>query len=226
MKGYGAGRTQGRSDVTSSPNSYSLYTKSQYDGNYDSGYGNGRSQGQSDVTSNPNGYGLYTQNQYDTHYVDGYSSGVSEADNRANSDSVNWKDGYNTGVRTERFTNTRYYGCHEVSSGVNPFYIDFTGLVPGGRYFFVIVVAQQGGGYEARHAGYGPSVSMTGGTLEGDNGWMSQSVYNDSAGEKGAGAVIRTCQAFTATESTVLITADIHNDKFKGTWCCYLWGTQ
>ena len=40
---YNSGRTQGRSDVTGSPNSYSLYTKSQYDANYNSGYNNGAS---------------------------------------------------------------------------------------------------------------------------------------------------------------------------------------
>ena len=38
---YNVGRTQGRSDVTGSPNSYSLYTKSQYDSNYTSGYNAG-----------------------------------------------------------------------------------------------------------------------------------------------------------------------------------------
>lgn len=38
---YSAGRRQGRSDVTSSPNSYGLYTKSQYDSNYSTGQANG-----------------------------------------------------------------------------------------------------------------------------------------------------------------------------------------
>ena len=41
--GYSAGRTQGRNDVKNSPNSYSLYTKSQYDTNYNNGYNKGKS---------------------------------------------------------------------------------------------------------------------------------------------------------------------------------------
>lgn len=40
---YNSGRTQGRNDVTGSPGSYGLYTKSQYDNNYNSGYNNGKS---------------------------------------------------------------------------------------------------------------------------------------------------------------------------------------
>ncbi|HAU88115.1 MAG TPA: hypothetical protein DCW90_22350 [Lachnospiraceae bacterium] len=45
--GYNSGRTQGRNDVKNSPNSYSLYTKSQYDTNYNNGYNNGVSAGKS-----------------------------------------------------------------------------------------------------------------------------------------------------------------------------------
>ena len=92
---YNSGRSQGQSDVTSSPNSYSLYTKAQYDANYSSGWNNGvsaadnranpgcanwnagRSQGQSDVTGNPNAYGLYTKSQYDGNWSNGYNSGYS-----------------------------------------------------------------------------------------------------------------------------------------------------
>lgn len=70
---YTSGRTQGQSDVTSSPNTYSLYTQTQYDANYTSG----RTQGQTDVTSSPNTYSLYTKDQYDASYNSGYSAGVS-----------------------------------------------------------------------------------------------------------------------------------------------------
>ena len=35
---YNSGRSQGQNDVKNSPNSYSLYTKSQYDSNYNNGY--------------------------------------------------------------------------------------------------------------------------------------------------------------------------------------------
>ncbi len=49
---YNSGRTQGRSDVTGSPNSYSLYTKSQYDANYSNGYNSGYSNGTSASASN------------------------------------------------------------------------------------------------------------------------------------------------------------------------------
>ena len=41
--GYSAGRTQGQNDVKNSPNSYSLYTKSQYDANYTNGYNKAKS---------------------------------------------------------------------------------------------------------------------------------------------------------------------------------------
>ena len=41
--GYNSGRTQGQNDVKNNPNSYSLYTKSQYDANWSNGYNNGRS---------------------------------------------------------------------------------------------------------------------------------------------------------------------------------------
>ena len=92
---YNSGRSQGQSDVTSNPNSYSLYTKAQYDANYSSGWNNGvtaadnranpgcanwnagRSQGQSDVTGSPNSYGLYTKSQYDGNWNNGYNSGYS-----------------------------------------------------------------------------------------------------------------------------------------------------
>ena len=40
---YDEGRTQGRNDVTGSPNSYSLYTKAQYDANYNAGVAKGES---------------------------------------------------------------------------------------------------------------------------------------------------------------------------------------
>ena len=38
---YNSGRNQGRTDVTSNPNGYGLYTKSQYDSNYNNGYNKG-----------------------------------------------------------------------------------------------------------------------------------------------------------------------------------------
>ncbi len=44
-EGYTDGRIQGQTDVKSSPNSYSLYTKSQYDANYNNGYNAGKSAG-------------------------------------------------------------------------------------------------------------------------------------------------------------------------------------
>lgn len=38
--GYASGRTQGQNDVKNSPNSYGLYTKTQYDANYNNGLPN------------------------------------------------------------------------------------------------------------------------------------------------------------------------------------------
>lgn len=43
--GYGEGRNQGRADVTGAPNSYGLYTGSQYNEHYSSGYNAGYSAG-------------------------------------------------------------------------------------------------------------------------------------------------------------------------------------
>ena len=39
---YKSGRTQGQNDVKNSPNSYGLYTKSQYDANYNNGVNAGK----------------------------------------------------------------------------------------------------------------------------------------------------------------------------------------
>ena len=48
--GYSAGRTQGQNDVKNSPNSYSLYTKSQYDTNYNNGYNAGYAKAKANIT--------------------------------------------------------------------------------------------------------------------------------------------------------------------------------
>ena len=40
---WNAGRSQGQSDVTGNPNAYGLYTKSQYDSNWNNGYNSGAS---------------------------------------------------------------------------------------------------------------------------------------------------------------------------------------
>lgn len=71
---YNNGRTQGRNDVKNAPNSYSLYTKSQYDSNYNSG----RTQGQNDIKNNPNGYSLYTAAQYNSRYTEGYNAAAAK----------------------------------------------------------------------------------------------------------------------------------------------------
>lgn len=43
--GYTSGRTQGQTDVKNSPNSYGLYSQSQYNTNYNTGYNNGYNAG-------------------------------------------------------------------------------------------------------------------------------------------------------------------------------------
>ncbi len=60
---YNAGRTQGRKDVTSSPNTYNLYTKAQYDANYSKGVT------AADNRANPNSV------NYKTGYNAGYAAG-------------------------------------------------------------------------------------------------------------------------------------------------------
>ena len=54
---YNSGRTQGRSDVTSSPNTYNLYTKSQYDANYNAGVSAGGGIKEQQVITGNNGTG-------------------------------------------------------------------------------------------------------------------------------------------------------------------------
>lgn len=61
--GYGAGRAQGQNDVTGSPGSYGLYTKSQYDTNWNNGYNSGYSAGASAKTSKISS-GHYTTGTY------------------------------------------------------------------------------------------------------------------------------------------------------------------
>lgn len=73
-KAYNAGRTQGQADVKNNPNTYSLYTKTQYDNNYN----NGRTQGRNDVKNNPNSYSLYTKSQYDSRYIVGYNAAAAK----------------------------------------------------------------------------------------------------------------------------------------------------
>ena len=46
---YNNGRTQGQTDVKNSPNSYGLYTKSQYDSNWNNGYNAGKNDGISNI---------------------------------------------------------------------------------------------------------------------------------------------------------------------------------
>lgn len=57
--GYGNGRVQGQNDVTGSPGSYGLYTKSQYDANWNNGYSAGASAKTSKISS-----GHYTTGTY------------------------------------------------------------------------------------------------------------------------------------------------------------------
>ena len=111
-EGYGSGRTQGRSDVTSNPNSYNLYTKSQYDNNYNSG----RTQGRSDVTSAPNSYSLYTKTQYDTNYNSGRTQGQNDVKNNPNSYSLYTKSQYDN-----NYNSGRTQGRSDVTSSPNSY---------------------------------------------------------------------------------------------------------
>lgn len=59
---YNAGRTQGQTDVKNSPNTYGVYSKAQYDGNYTSGVNAGRSARENEL--------------YQPWYVNRYNDGV------------------------------------------------------------------------------------------------------------------------------------------------------
>jgi hypothetical protein len=72
---FNSGRTAGRADVTNSPSSYSLYTATQYSGNYTTGYNSGRTAGRADVTTNPATYSLYTATQYNANFATGFLTG-------------------------------------------------------------------------------------------------------------------------------------------------------
>jgi hypothetical protein len=72
---FNSGRTAGRADVTNSPSTYSLYTATQYSGNYTTGYNSGRTAGRGDVTKDPATYSLYTATQYNANFATGFSTG-------------------------------------------------------------------------------------------------------------------------------------------------------
>jgi hypothetical protein len=60
---YTQGFTDGQSSVTNSPNTYNLYTFTQYTNKGATNFSAGRAAGRSDVTNSPNNYGLYTSSQ-------------------------------------------------------------------------------------------------------------------------------------------------------------------
>lgn len=132
--GYSAGRTQGRSDVTNSPNSYSLYTKAQYDANYTGGYNAG-------VTAADNRANVNSANYkagYDQGHVagtnEGYRTGYDDGVNRVIGSpgsyglytkaqyDANYTSGYNAGVAAASKNLQVRAKAHE-SGGVQYFYV-------------------------------------------------------------------------------------------------------
>ena len=85
---YDSGRTQGRNDVTGSPNSYSLYTKSQYDANYSNGYNAGAATGVKYKSGNYN-TGLNGETVQTTSFNTGLSSIIDYQIRCCNDDSIN-----------------------------------------------------------------------------------------------------------------------------------------
>lgn len=83
---YNSGRTQGRTDVENSPNTYGLYSYNDYIGYGNTQYSSGRSQGQADVKANPNTYGLYSYNQYVSYGSSQYNSGYSAGRSQGQAD--------------------------------------------------------------------------------------------------------------------------------------------
>ncbi|MDE6993267.1 MAG: hypothetical protein K2P41_02400 [Lachnospiraceae bacterium] len=108
--GYSAGRTQGRNDVKNSPNSYGLYTKTQYDANYTGGYNAGVTAADGRVNVNSVNYKTgYDQGHVagtNEGYRSGYDDGVNHVKNNPGSYSLytkaqydaNYSSGYNAGM--------------------------------------------------------------------------------------------------------------------------------
>ena len=132
--GYSAGRTQGRSDVTNSPNSYSLYTKSQYDANYTGGYNAGVTAADNRANANSANYKAgYEQGRVagtNEGYRTGYDDGVNAVTNSPNSYGLytkaqydaNYTGGYNAGVAAATRNLQVRAKAHE-SGGIHYFYV-------------------------------------------------------------------------------------------------------
>src|SRR5262249_15904722 len=73
---YAANFNAGQAAVTNSPNSYGLYTGTQYNSNGALNLATGITIGQSNVTNNPNAYGLYSQTQYDGNGATNLTNGI------------------------------------------------------------------------------------------------------------------------------------------------------
>lgn len=63
----------GQNSVLNNPNDYGLYSKDDYDNNYNNGYSIGETVGENNVKNNPSNYDLYSKDDYDSNYNLGYS---------------------------------------------------------------------------------------------------------------------------------------------------------
>ena len=103
-EGIDTGYQNGQNSVINHPGDYDLYTKQQYDNNYNIGYQNGLT----DVTNNPDEFDLYTKDEFDGNYTAGYNNGLDVGEQAGYSsgygvgyndgESAGYTDGYNASM--------------------------------------------------------------------------------------------------------------------------------
>jgi len=97
---YAQGFTDGQNNVINSPNTFNLYTLTQYTNNGATNFTAGRNTGRADVTNSPNTYNLFTLTQYTnngaTNFAAGRNTGRADVTNSPNTYGLFTLSQYNT----------------------------------------------------------------------------------------------------------------------------------
>ena len=99
--------TAGQNSVLNNPNTYNLYTSTQYNNNYTAG--------QNSVLNNPNTYNLYTSTQYNNYGTTQYNSGYSAGSTAKENDVLNNPNNYGL-YSSAQYTS---YGTSQYNAGIN-----------------------------------------------------------------------------------------------------------
>ena len=146
--------------------------------------------------------------------------------------STTYHTGYQQGIKDGANYN-KYYGSYLLGGNGTTYTgtsgsFTFNNLKAGGRYFFTVILVQEGGSFSDGSAIIStPAFSMTGGTLDGDgkNSWQVVHCYNDERTSLSQNSICAiNYQSFTATSSTVTINVT-PGMTIKGFWAVHLWGT-